>query len=189
MVGDDPHTGIAYAQVQVVALHGHSSGRDDHGPRGRNDEQPHAKVGAVIRRGELGDADRHRRSHPPKTTELIPSDKCVNGDPSKTGPNQCLHLWLTKVKKGTSCTIWFVYEVDKTEIANTMTKYQLDPSSPRPISRWERILRVTGPNARPLSAQHGVRAAGQRKSAEVLPRAVDVTERCGRRLIRWLVRM
>ena len=34
-----------------------------------------------------------------QTTELIPSDKCSNG--KTTGPNQCLHLWLTKVKSGT----------------------------------------------------------------------------------------
>ena len=129
MVGDDPHTGIAYAQVQVVALTDTQAGVTITVPEAGTTSNLMRKSGPSYDAANLVMPIGTDEVTQFKTTELIPSDKCVNGDPSKTGPNQCLHLWLTKVKKGTSCTIWFVYEVDKTEIANTMTKYQLDPSS------------------------------------------------------------
>lgn len=130
MVGDSPGTGIAYAQVQVTAATPAAASIMITVPEAGTTDSLLRKPGSASYDASnlimpIG-TDEVRQF---KTTELIPSARCVNGDPSKVGPNQCLHLWLTKVKAGTSCTIWFVYEVDKTDIANTMTKYQLDPSS------------------------------------------------------------
>ena len=127
MVGDDAHTGVAYAQVQLTSVTATGAGVTITVPEAGTTDSLLRKPGSTsydaanlvmpIGTDEVSQF---------QTTELVPSDKCANG--TSTGVNQCLHLWLTKVKSGTSCTIWFVYEVDKTEIANTMTKYQLDPS-------------------------------------------------------------
>lgn len=130
MVGDDPHTGVAYAQVQLTAVTSTSASVMITVPEAGTTSSLLRKPGSASYAASnlvmpIGTDEVAQF----KTLDLVPNAKCVNGDPSKVGPNQCLHVWLTKVKSGQSCTIWFVYEVDKTDIANTMSKYQLDPSS------------------------------------------------------------
>lgn len=130
MVGDSPQTGVAYAQVQVTAVTPAAASVMITVPEA-------GTTSSLLRKPGSPSYDASNLVMPIGTDEvskfqtldLVPSATCTNGNPKVVGPNQCLHVWLTKVKQGQSCTIWFVYEVDKTAIANTMSKYQLDPSS------------------------------------------------------------
>lgn len=61
-----------------------------------------------------------------KTTQLNLPETCTNG--TAAGSAQCLHIWVTKVKPNTSCVVWFVLEVDKSDASATLAKYGLSTS-------------------------------------------------------------